>query len=266
MSTTRAVRRQRGTINKRACENCRRLKIRCDGDSAKSIDCSNCDAGTCVYDKSPRKNRQVEKLSNQVSNLEANLERIQNDLQQQTNRSNHIITVLKLEKEIQGLLYNCQNYFNDCHENQIVFEQLNQIIAKSQCWSILLPLVRELLIRLSQNTEPISIINTLRMISENTMKFCQPDSSFNPMTNPPPELADLIPSATTISYNSNVSSSSELIPEPISPAYSIPTTISNVPSPTVMINISPISAGSEAVTQYFDNLDINDFFYFNGME
>ncbi|CAG8579153.1 13099_t:CDS:1 [Acaulospora morrowiae] len=257
MSSSRVIRRQpRGSINKRACENCRRLKIRCDGDSERNVECSNCETGTCVFDKAPRRNRQVERLNNQVKNLETNLERIRNDFHQQASRSDHIISILKQEKEIQRLLLNCQSYFQSCHEHQIIFEQLNQIIEKSQCWSILLPLVRELLIRLSHNTtDSVSIINALKMIAENTMRFCQPDSSINGMT-PPPELTSTIMSNTNLYNSNNASSSSEILQSP-------------QVNDGLEINVAQSQFSClPTISPFFPNLDIGDLssLYLNDME
>src|SRR6266496_3924308 len=82
LTANQPTRRQpRGSINRRACQKCRILKIKCDGDPENDIACSNCDVGTCVYDKSPRKNRQVERLNTKIENLEMTLTEVQANLE-----------------------------------------------------------------------------------------------------------------------------------------------------------------------------------------
>src|SRR6266542_2919879 len=93
LTANQPTRRQpTGSINRRPCQKCKILKIKCDGDPENDIACSNCDVGTCVYDKSPRKNRQVENLKAKVESLEnalletqANLEKITNEYNTKTN-------------------------------------------------------------------------------------------------------------------------------------------------------------------------------------
>ncbi|RIB26797.1 hypothetical protein C2G38_2162318 [Gigaspora rosea] len=187
---TRVVRRQpRGTINRRACEKCRQLKIKCDGDAEKDLACSNCDAGTCVFDKSPRKNRQVEKLNTQVNNLEISLRQTHDDFQQKSVQLKHTIETLKLEKQIQSLLFDCYNYFNNSQENQIVYQQLRKSIEESRCESVSLLIMKAFLDKLLQNDDPDVIITNLKMMAENALAFREPESSF---TITPPELIEEI--------------------------------------------------------------------------
>ncbi|CAG8450707.1 6733_t:CDS:1 [Diversispora eburnea] len=162
-------RRPRGRINKRACEKCRQLKIRCDGDAQEGSVCSNCDKGSCVYDQSPRKNRQVEKLKTQVNDLESNIKQISNNFENQ----NFQLEVLRMEKKILSLLINCQTYF---YEAQSTFSQLVQCMEESRCLSIFLPIIRDLLLLISNENQGI-IISCLKMIAESTLRCCEQDSS-----------------------------------------------------------------------------------------
>ncbi|CAI2163563.1 9023_t:CDS:1 [Funneliformis geosporum] len=174
------IRRQpRGSINRRACQKCRQLKIKCDGDAEKNFECSNCDTGTCVYDKSPRKNRQVEKLNNRVESLEKNL--VETDIKLQTR-----IRILNLEKQIQSLIIDCLTLLPNTRNDQTVltvFSQLRQAINESRCWEILMPIIIEFLSRLLQNDHDnetyIHIIEMLKNIAENTMNYCNPNDAFN---------------------------------------------------------------------------------------
>src|SRR4051812_13255716 len=175
------IRRQpRGSINRRACQKCRHLKIKCDGDAENNLACSNCDQGTCVYDKSPRKNRQVEKLNSKIESLEKTLMEAQANLE---SIQIYSADVLKAEKQILNTLFDC-----NLTEHPLIFNQLRQIINESRCLPILLPVIHTLLIRLTQpqddNTKN-NIIATLKTIVENTMNYCNQDDSFNPSVSLP---------------------------------------------------------------------------------
>ncbi|CAG8747220.1 4252_t:CDS:1, partial [Racocetra fulgida] len=182
-------RQPRGTINRRACEKCRQLKIKCDGDAEKDLPCTNCDAGTCVFDKSPRKNRQVEKLNTQVNNLEISLRQTHNDFKQKSEQLKYTIEILKLEKQIQSLLFDCYDYFNNCQENQEIYGQLRKSIEESRCTKLYLQLMKAFLEKLLRNEDSNTIISSLKMIAENTLSCCEPESSFMII---PPELYDQI--------------------------------------------------------------------------
>lgn len=189
------VRRQpRGTINRRACQKCRHLKIKCDGDAERNISCSNCDYGTCFYDKSPRKNRQVERLNSKVENLEKTLMDTQENLKIISDncvKKVNDIEILKLEKEVMNLLIDCHSYFND---HPATFNQLRQAINESRCWSIYLELIQALLIKLSQNegNNTNSIINTLQNIAEPCINYCNPGDAFNPIPSIPQNIIEEI--------------------------------------------------------------------------
>ena len=144
----------------------RYLKIKCDGDAENNVACSNCDYGTCVYDESPRKYRQVETLKTRIENLEKTLTETQ-------------INVIKMEKQILNTLFDCNLYV----EHPIVFNQLRQIINESRCWPALLP-VHTLLIRLSQSKDD-NTNTTLKTIAENTLIYCDQNDSFNPSVSLP---------------------------------------------------------------------------------
>lgn len=178
------VRRQpRGSINRRACQKCRHLKIKCDGDAERNISCTNCDYGTCVYDKSPRKNRQVEKLNSKVENLEKILMETQENLKiinDNCVKKAEDNEILKLEKQVLNLLFDCHTHFVD---HSIIFNQLRQVINESRIWYILLQVVQALLIKLSQNdvNSTNSIIATLKTIAESCINYCNPEDTFNPI-------------------------------------------------------------------------------------
>ncbi|CAG8575057.1 24102_t:CDS:1 [Cetraspora pellucida] len=215
---SRVVRRQpRGTINRRACEKCRQLKIKCDGDAEKDSPCTNCDAGTCVFDKSPRKNRQVEKLNTQVNNLEKSLKQTHNDFKQKSEQLKYTIEILKLEKQIQSLLFDCYNYFNNCQESQEIYGQLRKSIEESRCTQLCLQLMKAFLEKLLRNEDPNTIISSLKMIAENTLSCCEPESSFTIIS---PELYDeiarmqLSPELNNSSINTTTSMSGSVSPSP----------------------------------------------------
>ncbi|RIA84176.1 hypothetical protein C1645_825899 [Glomus cerebriforme] len=239
-------RQPRGSINRRACQKCRHLKIKCDGDAENNVSCSNCDYGTCVYDKSPRKNRQVEKLNSKIENLEnllvetqSNIEIIQNDFIKKTEEYNCNVEILKWEKQISNLLFDCNNFFAD---HPIVFNQLRQAINESRCWAILLPVINALLSRLSQddNNSTNSIIATLRTIAEASMNYCNPDDAFNPSATIPQNLFDEI----NISNQLNTT---------ITTTESVPTTMT-----TGMANLALHSPGSD-IGSDMSNLSVPDF-------
>ncbi|GBB98491.1 hypothetical protein RclHR1_03240016 [Rhizophagus clarus] len=182
------IRRQpRGSINRRACQKCRHLKIKCDGDAERNISCSNCDYGMCVYDKSPRKNRQVERLNSKVENLEKTLMETQENMKIISDncvKKSNDIEILKLEKQVLNLLFDCHSHFVD---HPVTFRQLRQVINESRCWSIYLELTQALLLKLSQNegNNTNSIISTLKTIAESCISCCNQEDAFNP--NAPPQ-------------------------------------------------------------------------------
>ncbi|CAG8537461.1 16915_t:CDS:1 [Funneliformis caledonium] len=195
----RTNRRQpRGSINRRACQKCRQLKIKCDGDAERNVDCSNCDVGTCVYDKSPRKNRQVEKLNNRVECLEKCLTETNTKLLKFQEDYDTKIRILMLEKQIQSLITDCLILLPNTRNDQTVstvFNQLRQAINESRCWEILMPFIVALLSRLLQSDNDdetfCRIIEILKDIAENTMKNCNPNDAFN-RTAPQQNINDLV--------------------------------------------------------------------------
>ncbi|RHZ75908.1 hypothetical protein Glove_208g54 [Diversispora epigaea] len=239
------IRRSRGKINKRACEKCRQLKIRCDGDAQEGSVCSNCDKGSCVYDQSPRKNRQVEKLKTQVSDLESNLKQISKSFENQ----NFQLGVLRMEKKIMAQLINCQSYF---YESQSTFNQLVQCIEESRCLSIFLPIIRDLLFLLISNENRTTIVGCLKTIAESTLRCCEPDSSLGNEypeewakeilnfvtnnnlivsmtnnTNTPNNLSAVNNTANTLSVPSNAITNLRIISRAVSPADSMSTIVSS---------------------------------------
>ncbi|CAG8573014.1 7273_t:CDS:1 [Dentiscutata erythropus] len=218
----RVVRRQpRGTINRRACEKCRQLKIKCDGDAEKDLPCSNCDAGTCVFDKSPRKNRQVEKLNTQVNNLEVSLRQTHDDFQQKSEKLKHTIETLKMEKQIQSQLFDCYNYFNNSQENQAVFQQLRKSIEESRCELLWLHLMKAFLDKLLQNENPDVIISNLKVIAENSLAFREPESSF--MITPPELIDEVIRMQQTSELNNSSTNTATSMSGSVSPSPSLVT-------------------------------------------
>lgn len=239
----------RGSINRRACQKCRHLKIKCDGDAENNIACSNCDQGTCVYDKSPRKNRQVEKLNNKIENLEKTLTETQNNLtliQIDSNKKaeeyNSFVDVLKMEKQILNALFDCNLYT----EHPIVFNQLRQIISESRCLPILLPVIHTLLIRLSQPQDDNTnngIIATLRTIVENTMNYCNQDDSFNPSISLPHNFIEEVQLNVSQSLSTGISNLALQ-----SPASDVGSDMSNLSVPEYKILTSPILTPSIDIT------------------
>jgi hypothetical protein len=238
------VRRQpRGSINRRACQKCRHLKIKCDGDAERNLSCSNCDYGTCVYDKSPRKNRQVEKLNTKVENLEKSLMETQENLKiinDNCIKKAEDIEILKLEKQVLNLLIDCQNHFA---EHLVTFNQLRQAINESRCWYILLQVIQALLLRLTQNdgNNTNGIIATLRTIAESSINYCNPDDAFNPNASIPQNIIEEM-------NISNISNNHQLFN----------TTISAPTITTGLENLALHSPGSDAGSE-ISNLNIPDF-------
>ncbi|RGB26148.1 hypothetical protein C1646_721902 [Rhizophagus diaphanus] len=234
------VRRQpRGSINRRACQKCRHLKIKCDGDAERNISCSNCDYGTCMYDKSPRKNRQVEKLNSKVENLEKTLMETQENLKiinENCIKKAEDNEILKLEKQVLNLLFDCQNHFVN---HPVIFTQLRQVINESRCWYILLQLIQALLLRLSQNdvNSTNSIIATLKTIAESCINFCNPDNAFNPNASIPQNIIEEMNISNNHLFNTTI----------------------NTPSVTTGLeNLALHSPGSDAGSE-MSNLNIPDF-------
>lgn len=171
-------RQPRGKINHRACQKCRNLKIKCDGDAENNISCSNCDYGTCVYEESPRKKRKIEILNTKIKHPEKDVEVVRNDCTNVTNVTN-VIEILKLEKQILNLLIEYSSLFAD---HPMIFNQLRQAINESRCLFSLLQIIHELLLRLSQSdgNDTNSIIETLKRVAESIMNYCNPNDAFNP--------------------------------------------------------------------------------------
>nr|CAG8433309.1 6228_t:CDS:2 [Entrophospora candida] len=144
-TTTANTRRQpRGKINKRACMNCRKLKVKCDGDALAGKDCTNCGKGTCVFDQSPRKNRQVENLTRQLDGVTETLGKTQENLeklQKQTGDKDAKIDILQLERDISRLerdisqsLFKCLLRFQ--HESVLLTDLLD-IVNEIGCRPVL---------------------------------------------------------------------------------------------------------------------------------
>src|SRR5579883_1991877 len=144
-----AIRRTRGPINKRACQRCRTGKIKCDGNAETGSPCSNCDPGSCKYDNSPRKNKQVEALKQRMSEIEENLttqKSVTEALATQHDLLTKAVEIKEYEKQIMYLLFNSYRFFNS---NQSLFSQLMDVVKNGQCFLPILQLMREALVRLS---------------------------------------------------------------------------------------------------------------------
>ncbi|GBB96462.1 hypothetical protein RclHR1_02760015 [Rhizophagus clarus] len=94
------------------------------------------------------------------------------------------INILDMEKEICFLLFECDKIFAD---HPIIFYQLRKIIRENRCETNLLSSIHTLLLRLSRlaehHDEKIKkIIAILQIITENTIKYCNPDYAFNTST------------------------------------------------------------------------------------
>ncbi|GBB97198.1 hypothetical protein RclHR1_29390002 [Rhizophagus clarus] len=94
------------------------------------------------------------------------------------------INILDVEKEICFLLFECDKIFAD---HPIIFYQLRKIIRENRCETNLLSSIHTLLLRLSRlaehHDEKIKkIIAILQIITENTIKYCNPDYAFNTST------------------------------------------------------------------------------------
>jgi len=235
------IRRQpRGSINRRACQKCRQLKIKCDGDAERNISCSNCDAEACVYDKSPRKNRQVEKLNTKVENLEKTLMEAQENLKIISDnciKKAEDIGILKIEKQVLNLLFDSHNHFVN---HPVIFSQLRQVINESRCWLILLQLVQALLLKLSHDdvNNTNNIIAILKSIAESCINYCNPDDAFNPNASIPQNIIEEM----------NITNNHQLFN----------TTISAPTVTTGLENLALHSPGSDAGSE-MSNLNIPDF-------
>ncbi|CAG8710423.1 uncharacterized protein OCT59_027451 [Rhizophagus irregularis] len=98
-----------------------------------------------------------------------------------------LIDIFRLEKEIYFLLFDCNEIFAN---HPIIFNQLRKIINENRCGLNLLFSIHTLLLRLSRlsgyHDEKISkIIAILKIIIENTIKYCDPDDAFNTATSLP---------------------------------------------------------------------------------
>ncbi|CAB4387548.1 unnamed protein product [Rhizophagus irregularis] len=98
-----------------------------------------------------------------------------------------LIDIFRLEKEIYFLLFDCNEIFAN---HPIIFNQLRKIINENRCGLNLLFSIQMLLLRLSRLSgyydEKISkIIALLKIIIENTIKYCDPDDAFNTATSLP---------------------------------------------------------------------------------
>nr|CAG8436548.1 879_t:CDS:2 [Entrophospora candida] len=164
-TTTANTRRQpRGKINKRACMNCRKLKVKCDGDALAGKDCTNCGKGTCVFDQSPRKNRQVENLTRQLDGVTETLGKTQENLeklQKQTGDKDAKIDILQLERDISRLerdisqsLFKCLLRFQ--HESVLLTDLLD-IVNEIGCRPVL-ELLSSLLSRILEENGDFPIL------------------------------------------------------------------------------------------------------------
>lgn len=98
-----------------------------------------------------------------------------------------LIDIFRLEKEIYSLLFDCNEIFVN---HPIIFNQLRKIINENRCEPNLLFSIHTLLLRLSRLSEyydeKISkVITILKIIIENTIKYCNPDDAFNTATSLP---------------------------------------------------------------------------------
>ncbi|CAG8498193.1 9740_t:CDS:1 [Paraglomus occultum] len=156
------LKRKRGPINKRACERCRQGKVRCDGNAETLKPCSNCIPDQCVYDQSPRKNKQLEHMKQKLDNTESNLKEQKKQIVDQ----HATIRILQLEKKIMGMLAESANqYLND----KQVFQTLHKAVSESRVFENILFLIEECLGRLNKPDEQYSaVIDSLKHVAAAT--------------------------------------------------------------------------------------------------
>lgn len=173
-TTTNTRRQPRGKINKRACMNCRKLKVKCDGDALAGKDCTNCGKGTCVFDQSPRKNRQVENLTRQLDGMTETLRKTHETVEKRQKQDEKKMEILQLEKDILQLerdisqsLFKCLLRFQ--HES-VLLSNLMNMVNENNCRP-LLGLLYNLLSRILEGNEDLSkftpTLNTILDLSLN---------------------------------------------------------------------------------------------------
>ncbi|CAG8544471.1 9406_t:CDS:2, partial [Ambispora gerdemannii] len=145
--------RRRGPINKRACQRCRQGKIKCDGNAETGHPCSNCDANTCKYDNSPRKNKQ------------------------------NGVEIKQFEKKVLKELYEQKEYFVRT-QSLSLFDQLLQVLMESRCFITILQLIKEHLVRLpliDNQNRTVDIMQGLEQLANISIN-CEINSNYGPLS------------------------------------------------------------------------------------
>lgn len=124
--TSLSNRRTRGPINKRACQRCRLGKIKCDGDAASNRSCSNCEPSACIFDTTPRKNKQIEQLKEKLDSVQQQIIDLGNNFQKK-------MAIKDKEMDLLCLLYESRNYFVGCEAHLIIFNALREAIKHGAC-------------------------------------------------------------------------------------------------------------------------------------
>jgi len=156
------LKRKRGPINRRACERCRQGKVRCDGNAETLRPCSNCIPDQCVYDQSPRKNKQLEHMKQKLDNTESNLREKKILIVDQL----ATMRILQLEKRIMGMLIEPTNLYP---EDKEVFQTLHRAVSESKVFENILFLIEECLGRLNKPGEQYSaVIDSLKHVAKAT--------------------------------------------------------------------------------------------------
>ncbi|CAJ0762527.1 20321_t:CDS:10 [Entrophospora sp. SA101] len=156
--TPSSNRRARGPINKRACQRCRLGKIKCDGDAISNRSCSNCEPSACIYDTTPRKNKQIEQMKEQMDTLQQRIMGIYSDFQGK-------LAIKEKEKEVLCLLYESKEYFGGCAEHLITFDNLKNIIKQSTYLPGYLDFIGALISNFNLNQDKVpGIIESLERI------------------------------------------------------------------------------------------------------
>ncbi|CAH1762352.1 22290_t:CDS:2 [Entrophospora sp. SA101] len=212
-TTTANTRRQpRGKINKRACMNCRKLKVKCDGDALAGKDCTNCGKGTCVFDQSPRKNRQVENLTRQIDGMTETLRKTQENLekhQKQTDAKDAKIDILQLERDISQSLFKCLLRFQ--HQSVLLLKLLN-IVNEIGCRPVL-ELLSGLLSRILEENEDFPILPSSPSNSPSSCNYnynLHPNSNRNASTSTTPIMTTPISTS-----NHSFSNDNNIIDSPV---------------------------------------------------
>nr|CAG8512767.1 10653_t:CDS:2 [Entrophospora candida] len=233
--TPSSNRRARGPINKRACQRCRLGKIKCDGDAISNRSCSNCEPSACIYDTTPRKNKQIEQMKEQMDTLQQRIMGIYSDFQGK-------LATKEKEKEVLCLLYESKEYFGGCAEHLITFDNLKNIIKQSTYLPGYLDFIGALISNFNLNQDKVpGIIESLeRIVNHDRQQFPDNGIILTPNNNDLP-----------------ISVSSSIDQTPIINIYSIPNT-------TVVnngYNITPAPFDQQQHNNDTNTTNINDINY-----